>query len=266
MARAINHTFIPKDKTLKCSLPADLKPEVGKNGRHVFYQSPGERRRQKAQRSLRRGRNQLPEFQESRLAQIFSSEIEEARRLEAFNASQLLHNDQDDDEGFVGTIIIALHPFSGRIIILRDIKKQMRDPETGALTIERWNFPGGHREFGETLAEAAVREMREETGIDILKHRLSMRRIGSIKLRRAHDSRQVKKSAIFLVLLTEQAIRDMKPGEEQEKEDSIMLADPEVIDFFIEGEPCNFTPNHINVWRLYKKQSLEQSEKKNERP
>ncbi len=32
----------------------------------------------------------------------------------------------------------------------------------------RWGFPGGFQEFGESLADTAVRETREETGLDIV--------------------------------------------------------------------------------------------------
>ena len=32
--------------------------------------------------------------------------------------------------------------------------------------IGKWGFPGGHLEMGETVGECAVRELREETGID----------------------------------------------------------------------------------------------------
>jgi 8-oxo-dGTP diphosphatase len=36
-------------------------------------------------------------------------------------------------------------------------------PETG-----RWSLPGGRVEHGETMAEAVVREVREETGLDVV--------------------------------------------------------------------------------------------------
>lgn len=32
--------------------------------------------------------------------------------------------------------------------------------------IGKWGFPGGHLEMGETVGECAIRELREETGID----------------------------------------------------------------------------------------------------
>jgi len=35
---------------------------------------------------------------------------------------------------------------------------------------QRWSFPKGHQELGETLAETAIREIREETGLTGLKY------------------------------------------------------------------------------------------------
>lgn len=50
----------------------------------------------------------------------------------------------------------------GRLLLILRAK----EPEAG-----RWTVPGGRVEPGESLREAAVREVREETGIDVVINR-----------------------------------------------------------------------------------------------
>jgi mutator protein MutT len=54
----------------------------------------------------------------------------------------------------VGAIVID----KGAILLV----KRDREPAKG-----QWSLPGGRVELGETLREALVREVREETGIDV---------------------------------------------------------------------------------------------------
>ncbi len=54
----------------------------------------------------------------------------------------------------VGVIIVQ----DGKVLVVQ----RGREPAAGT-----WAFPGGRLELGETLAEAAVREAREETGLEI---------------------------------------------------------------------------------------------------
>ena len=56
----------------------------------------------------------------------------------------------------VAVSLAAMHPVSGKFLLVR----RARPPAEGL-----WAFPGGRVEFGETLAEAALREMHEETGL-----------------------------------------------------------------------------------------------------
>lgn len=52
---------------------------------------------------------------------------------------------------------VAVH--EGRLLVVR----RAHEPGRGL-----WSVPGGRVEAGETLAEACVRELREETGLDVV--------------------------------------------------------------------------------------------------
>jgi ADP-ribose pyrophosphatase YjhB (NUDIX family) len=56
----------------------------------------------------------------------------------------------------VGAVV---HDERGRLLVVR----RLRDPGAG-----RWSVPGGRVERGETDVEAVVREVREETGLDVI--------------------------------------------------------------------------------------------------
>ncbi|MEM4255416.1 MAG: NUDIX domain-containing protein [Candidatus Norongarragalinales archaeon] len=56
----------------------------------------------------------------------------------------------------LGVVLDAIL-FENKILLLKHEKRLYKD---------QWGFPGGKINFGETLKEAAVREAREETGLD----------------------------------------------------------------------------------------------------
>lgn len=56
-----------------------------------------------------------------------------------------------------GAIAVVCH--QDRVILVQ----RSKEPRKGA-----WGFPGGHVEAGETPVEAAVRELKEETGVEAL--------------------------------------------------------------------------------------------------
>ena len=53
----------------------------------------------------------------------------------------------------------------GVLAIVRRGETVLLAQRTQAATRGRWTFPGGHVEFGETLVDAAMRELFEETGV-----------------------------------------------------------------------------------------------------
>jgi len=53
--------------------------------------------------------------------------------------------------------VLAVVERAGRLLLVR----RANPPDEGL-----WGFPGGRVEPGETVADAAVRELREETGVD----------------------------------------------------------------------------------------------------
>ncbi len=58
-------------------------------------------------------------------------------------------------ETSVGAVVVR----DGRILLIR----RGRGPAQG-----QWSVPGGRVEFGETLQEAVIREVAEETGLDVI--------------------------------------------------------------------------------------------------
>lgn len=59
------------------------------------------------------------------------------------------------------------HPRVGvGVIVVRD-HKVLLGKRKNAHGEGDWNFPGGHLEFGEEVIDCAVRETKEETGLDL---------------------------------------------------------------------------------------------------
>lgn len=63
---------------------------------------------------------------------------------------------ETDQRPVIGVGVVVLK--DGRVLLVRRGKA----PRAG-----RWSLPGGRQEFGETVRETALREVREETGLEV---------------------------------------------------------------------------------------------------
>ena len=89
---------------------------------------------------------------------------------------------------FIGGLIGVAGLFSGRYTRVEGANVYATDAKGRILVvrptyIDEWMLPGGRVERGETPHEAAVRETREETGLDVVLDRLAL-----VDARKASDT------------------------------------------------------------------------------
>ena len=90
---------------------------------------------------------------------------------------------------------------NGKILLI----KRKYEPGIG-----KWALPGGIVEYGETVEETAVREVKEETGVDIKLERL----LGVYNLMVKDEIGNLKKQFVIVCFLSKGLTENLKPDEE----------------------------------------------------
>lgn len=75
----------------------------------------------------------------------------------------------------------------------------------------KWTFPKGHQELGETLAQTAIREIREETGLTGLRY---VAPLGRTSFRFRRGKTLVDKSVILFLFEAAPDAKECMPGTE----------------------------------------------------
>ena len=83
---------------------------------------------------------------------------------------------------------------------------------------QRWYFPGGRAEPGETLADAARRETLEESGVKI-------RLTGVVRLEHSPSPRRARLRAIFLAEPSGKTVTKQEPDDESLRAEWISLSE-----------------------------------------
>ena len=81
-------------------------------------------------------------------------------------------------------------------IVYREVDGRVLVLVTQSSAHDGWIFPKGHLEHGETSSDAALREVKEETGIDAR----IVARVGAIRYVFRAKERQIAKTALFYLM------------------------------------------------------------------
>ena len=81
-------------------------------------------------------------------------------------------------------------------IVFREDNGQVAVLVTQSSAHDGWIFPKGHLEHGETSSDAALREVKEETGVDAR----ILERVGTIRYGFRVRGRQIAKTALFYLM------------------------------------------------------------------
>jgi len=92
-----------------------------------------------------------------RLATILAKHIKNPNRVEVREKGKKVVRPLKDKD--IQIVVVVIQDSSGRILVVR---RSEADDKTG-----QWETPGGHREPGETLEQAGIREVQEETGYEV---------------------------------------------------------------------------------------------------